>query len=405
MPSARGQFKSIHLPPVAIAFCLLFLCSCATWNSTPLPLPPETNLNPQAGRGDGIIIKLRLEDGEELPFVVDTGSPATALDKSLEPKLGRRLGTRTETYAYYGKKSMGLYHAPKLFLNGVQLQTGSRIFTDDFSSTLNFTNHWFAGILGMDCLRHYCIQFDFANGKIRFLDPNEKMNGEDLGEAFPLTILFGGLFAHADFFGTGKVYFRPDTGAVSEIDAELSHKLFQRELKMQNLLLEGNISTNGPNFAARSKTIFGSQTYTNLLFLEKTGRPWYDHDWLNLQFLARNLVTFNFPKRKMYLKQQSSGPLASHYFIIFEAQQFLVALGKKGQLPGLPDHLHGHFSTQNDRDLDTYPLSLAFDIRRKNDASVYHYSVIRESKDQPWKLQKAWRADANGKTLEEYPVP
>jgi hypothetical protein len=401
MCSTRGKLKPIHFPLLAAIFCLLLLCSCATQNINRLELPPETDLNPQAGRGDWILVKLCLEDGEELPFIVDTGAPITILDQSLEAKLGERLGTRTKTYGYLGKKRMGLYHAPKLFLNGIPLQTGSRIYTDDVAA---LSDHASLGILGVDCLRHYCVQFDFANRKIRFLHP-DRMSGEDLGEAFPLTILFGGVFARADFFGAGKVYFRPDTGAIFENDAVLSPKLFQRELKKQNPLLIGNLPANGPNFAAFSKGIFGGQTYTNLLFTEAKDMAWENQDMLNLQFLARHLVTFDFPKRTLYLKQQSVGPLASHYFLIVEAEQFLVALGNKGQLPGLTNHQQVHFSAWNNGNFDAYPLSITFDLRRKSDASIYHYSVIRESKDAPWKLQKAWRADNHGHTLEEYPIP
>lgn len=392
--------KLVYFTSFAIAFCPLLFCSCATQNPNHPPLPPETNLNPKAGCGDWIVVKLHLEDGEELPFVLDTGAPVTILDKSLESKLGERLGTRIRTYGYLGKKRMGLYHAPKLFLEGVPLQSGSRVYTDDLAS---MAKNSFMGILGVDCLQNYCIQFDFASRKMRFLNPDE-MNDNDWGKAFPLTILFGTVFAYADFFGAGNVHFRPDTGAIPENDAVLSRKLFQRELKKQTLIQTWEASTNGPDMAAFSKGIFGGQTYTNLLFMEAKGLAWEDQDMLNLQFLARHLVTFNFPKRKMYLKQQSVGPLFSQYFIEAEAEQFLVALERKGRLPGLNHDPQGDFFVSKDSGFETYPFSITFDFRKKGVASVYHYSLIQESKNQSWKLQKTWQTDSNGKTLEEYPI-
>jgi len=85
--------------------CLMILSSCATapiWfvdDSIRPPLPAETSLHKGAGRGDNLFVTLRLETGEELLFLVDTGSPCTFLDKSMDPKLGKRLGT---------KKSSGL---------------------------------------------------------------------------------------------------------------------------------------------------------------------------------------------------------------------------------------------------------------------------------------------------------
>ncbi len=56
-------------------------------------LPADVSMNKEAGRGNWLFVTLRLESGEELPFFVDTGMTLTLLDKSLEPKLGKRLGT------------------------------------------------------------------------------------------------------------------------------------------------------------------------------------------------------------------------------------------------------------------------------------------------------------------------
>jgi hypothetical protein len=53
---------------------------------------------------------------------------------------------------------------------------------------------------------------------------------------------------------------------------------------------------------------------------------------IGLRFLARHLVTLNFPKRTMYLKRTSPGPLVDE-----DAQQaakFLKGLKQAGELPG-----------------------------------------------------------------------
>jgi hypothetical protein len=49
--------------------------------------------------------------------------------------------------------------------------------------------------------------------------------------------------------------------------------------------------------------------------------------------------------------------------------------------------------------------SATVDARKKDDPSTYHYTVIRAAKNGSWKLQKAWRTDQDGKTIEEFPVP
>jgi hypothetical protein len=59
-----------------------------------------------------------------------------------------------------------------------------------------------------------------------------------------------------------------------------------------------------PGMACFSTSVWGALTYSNLVI--QSGRP----DLLGLKFLARHKVTFNFPKRVMYLRPISAEPLA-----------------------------------------------------------------------------------------------
>src|SRR5882724_2365297 len=161
--------------------CLMILSSCATapiWfvdDSIRPPLPAETSLNKGAGRGDNLFVTLRLETGEELLFLVDTGSPCTFLDKSMHPKLGKRLGTQKVRWLGGkggGKGRAGVYKAPKLYLNGTELVTAPRVLTLDLTPLPLLPGRPVRGILGMDCLRHYCVRLDFEFGKMRFLEPD-----------------------------------------------------------------------------------------------------------------------------------------------------------------------------------------------------------------------------------------
>jgi hypothetical protein len=44
-------------------------------------------------------------------------------------------------------------------------------------------------------------------------------------------------------------------------------------------------------------------------------------------------------------------------------------------------------------------------INERGDPSTFHYAVVRESKDMPWKLQKAWRTGTSERKDQEYPAP
>src|SRR5690242_8731403 len=153
-----------------------------------LQRPADVVINDDAGRGSLLILKLRLESGEELPFVVDTGSPVTLLDQSLESKLGKRLGT--SVLHHFGEKLQShIYAAPKIFLNGTLLRTGDRVWTGDFKELPHLAGLPTMGILGMDCLTHYCLQLDFERRELRFLN-SDQLEPVQLGRRYPIHYSF-----------------------------------------------------------------------------------------------------------------------------------------------------------------------------------------------------------------------
>jgi hypothetical protein len=83
---------------------------------------------------------------------------------------------------------------------------------------------------------------------------------------------------------------------------------------------------------------------------------------------------------------------------ISSAAEFLHNLKEKGRLPGWSKNDKGAI------DLEAYSKSVTFNIRKQGISSSYHYAVTRVSNEGTWKLQKAWRTDRQGRTIEEYPV-
>ena len=67
------MFKPGLLGP---SLSLMVLCCYATENAVGSTLPAEVPINQEAGRGGGLVVTVRLESGEELPFWVDTGTRA-----------------------------------------------------------------------------------------------------------------------------------------------------------------------------------------------------------------------------------------------------------------------------------------------------------------------------------------
>jgi hypothetical protein len=237
-------------------------------------------------------------------FIVDTGGPFCLLDKSLEPMLGKPLKT-TKVNSMYGTETGHLYAAPTLYLGNVQLRTGDRVATWDFKRLSNDLNRMphsnvrLMGLLGMDCLQNYFIQLDFAAGKMRFLDPGQA-GSEDLGKAFPLAVSHGYVFVRENLPGVKNVKSQIDTGC--DYDGWLTPKLFRQWTNSSSSTVHDGVHC--PN------GVFWGYHYTNIdLHRGVNIKGWEPVNGLGLGFLARHLVSFDFPHRTMYLKRTTAGPL------------------------------------------------------------------------------------------------
>jgi hypothetical protein len=370
---------------VITSFWLGLLCSCATRDSIRPNLPAKTSFNRDAGRGGELFLTLRLENGEELLFLVDTGTPGVCLDKSLEPKLGKCYWIQW-VHEFYGITRMKLFRAQNLYLGHTQLQTGNWFSTADLKTLSNAMargthNRPIMGILGMSCLKHYCIQLDFAASTMRFLD-SDKLNTVDLGKAFPLSTIGGKASIRENLVGAKGPGSIIDTGC--NFDGWLTPKLFQQWTDQPK---------SGVNGEARSPNgVLDGDSYPDI-YLSKSG---WGFNGIGLHFLGRHLVTFDFPTRTMYLKRTSVGPLVDEDSVA--AVNFLRNLKLKGQLPGWSKNDQGRIY------VETPLFSGTVDAIKDGGQYTYHFAVVRASKEADWELQRAWQTDASGQIKAEYPI-
>jgi len=386
--------KILTLRALGIVSGFLLASFYAAAASTDPHLPAETAMNKEAGRGGLLFVTLRLDDGEELPFLFDTGATGTVFDKSLEYKLGKRLGIESSS-GWGAKGKANTFAAPKLYLGNTLLRTGDKIWTSDL-------NHP-SGILGMDCLKHYCIQMDFEAGKMRFLD-SDTLNIAQLGKAYPLVlkgnlpfILYPGLLG----------------GSNSNVLIDMGCRVDGLAQKTETSSLVRFL----PDCA------WDGLSYSNIAVAA------VDHaNVLGIRFFARHLVTLDFPKGVMYLKQISCSSLVSDGSMKFSNEEieapvkFLEMLRGNGQLPGSSKDDEAAICLEAYSNFDSKspdPKSLAyvkayfdsnhkavtFTSQHRIDGSLYHCTVSRASRDNSWKMEKAWRTKEGGKTVEEYSVP
>ncbi len=401
-----GMILKPRIWEMALGF--LLLCYSAAADSLPAGLrpmvtefPADIAMNKDAGQGGLLFLTVRLENGEELPFVLDTGCPTTCFDQSLETKLGKRI--RTETLWAFGIKSqINVYSAPRLYLGKTLLvKTGPFVVTHDCSQMSKSVGRPIMGILGMDILQHYCMQLDFQAGKLRFLD-FEHVDQNDWGRAFSLFSMNDGCFCiSANFVGIPDAYSLIDSGC--NYDGWLTPQLYQ--------LWTNQPVAAGDNFARFPNGVLAGEIYSNLDLhgvdpkLYNSGDEHIKFNGIGLQFLARNLVTLDFPQQTLYLKRTDVSPVA-HQDVkhdVKEAEKVIVDLQAKNQLPGWPQN--NGLTTNNVQFQYDYPDSVTFNIIKKDDSSSYHYAISRVSKYAPWQLQRAWQTDDRGNTMKEYPVP
>lgn len=287
---------------LSILFSIL-ISSCAApmgqTQNAEFGLPEEVQMDRYAGLGNPVLVTVHLQSGAEFRCIVDTGSPWSLLPKSVESQLGKRLATvKASTSLDSPRENMNLYQSPVVYLGNTRLAMGERV------------GIWGGaiGILGMDCLCHYCLQLDFQERKIRFLDPNRPKSGE-LGKPFPLLKSPYTYVRQPGLFGKKDVKLLVDTG--DAIDARVEEDVFKRladgkNTKLVPIKIIGEIAKGSPipKLIMVPNCAWNGESYTNVI-LEK-GRP----TLIGLRFLGRHTVTFDFPNRMMYLKRSGTDAAA-----------------------------------------------------------------------------------------------
>jgi hypothetical protein len=132
-----------------------------------------------------------------------------------------------------------------------------------------------------------------------------QLGEQELGRPFPLFLSWGDLTIRETFMETERARIGVDTGNWN--DGALGIKGFQRAVdKQYEIVIRQPRVTGGPpkRVALFREGVFACERYTDLILME---RP--NVNLIGLRFLARHLVTFNFPDRKLYLKKNSSDPL------------------------------------------------------------------------------------------------
>ncbi len=258
-------------------------------------------------------------DGAQRTFVFDTGATSTILSARHKSRLGKRI-----LWPYYVKGAEGtrakaeLYQAPEMHVGPIDLRKViSYVTAIDFEQS---GASRFDGIIGMDILQHYVVDIDFDQVQVLFLKyvkegesslSSSSPVGNKWGTAIPLRLswLKCSPYVRGTFSDGSSVEFLIDTGFVSNSAfGRLGDKTFEKihsqayawGMDMGEHTVQGLYeSTRRPNSAVLVESFsLGSSTYEDVAL--RRGQ----RSILGMGILCRYNVAFDFPNRKMYLRQR-----------------------------------------------------------------------------------------------------
>jgi hypothetical protein len=236
--------------------------------------------------------------GRKYLFLVDTGATLNCFDRSLP--LGKPKGELVAE-APDGPAKIPLYDPPDAAVGGWALRSGQPVAGLDFKKFEEASGYEFLGILGMDFLRNHIIQIDFDAGKLTFL----KEAGREPGVAVPIIFSRQNRPCVAmDIGGWGREEFLVDTGCFkpgsgclrSDLFASLLEKKHVKEVGQANYMtLKGESEE---RIGKVRRIAVGELSVRDAVF-GGTGTG----NVLGLGYLSRYTVTFDFPRKMMYLKK------------------------------------------------------------------------------------------------------
>jgi hypothetical protein len=298
-----------------LLFCfgLYGSCALAADRQPPQPaLPLEQEIGETVGRGDPLVLQLRVSGPQEETagsFLVDTGSAVTILDKSFESLLGKSRGKQRLNLVFAGRaiESVNVYDAPRLYLGKVQLLTGRTVLTSDLGES--GANGGCEAILGMDCLKHYCIQMDFAARKMRFLD-SDALKPDGLGRAFSMDRKAEIAVASMKLLGDKSLRLVLDTGFYQYGDGMLRSGILRSALQNHPAKNLGRCPGLGREIFCFETIDVGGESYKDLSFADVPIEGGEVEGFIGLSFVRRHVATFDFPKGVLYLRPTERAPEA-----------------------------------------------------------------------------------------------
>jgi hypothetical protein len=238
--------------------------------------------------------------GKTYTCLLDTGSAVGIYDPSLP--LGKVAET-LEVESANGPITLSKHAPPKALLGDMALHEHGVgfVLAYDFTKVRQVAGEPLFGVIGMDFLYRRVVQVDFDAGEVRFLREASANCGQEC--ALKIEGPWRAPLVKIKIADVGEPWFLIDSGLCSLDSGGLEKNLFNALVEKKHLEVVGSTLSETAKGTHSSRVAQGK-----LLALGdfKVNNPIVDEsraNVLSLNFLARFLVTFDFPNAKMYLKK------------------------------------------------------------------------------------------------------
>jgi Aspartyl protease len=248
----------------------------------------------------GNLLQIPVRIGEnDRRFIVDTGASLTVLD--VADCDGERLAA-VRAHTPSADVTLNLHTPPEAWIGNLPLRPLPCVGGYDLKRLSRGLEQSIDGILGMDFLSRYVVHINFDEGKLLFL----KSLPENAGESMPLACdLESGLpWVFAEPSSGATLPFLVDTGACTSFSGALGSPALKQVAKRRALPVAGSddfVDLSGSS----SKKLYsgdllrmGSFAVKEPVFVEVAVAS-----SLDLGFWSRFVVTFDFPKNKLYVRK------------------------------------------------------------------------------------------------------
>jgi hypothetical protein len=286
------------------------------------------------GRGDVICVPVTL-GGKERMFVVDTGCSDTVVDSALVRHLGPEI-TGREITAASGESVTGKRYQFRFFsVGGKSLPTAGYVCAMDCGLFRKALGRPIEGIIGVDVLSSYVVRFDFGR---RVLEIGDVALEQDVGVTFPLRWHGRGPAIATDWGGLPERVVDLDSGAVNSSSSEDLIGKFGKEVVTEYATpyFDASGEHDSSYYLVRRQWTFAGVAFQNKMLNR--------NDWnlMGLDVLTDFVVTFDFPKERIYFKKLKDAhkgvvPTNSLHLMLDNERFFLHHLDEFGKSQGLQD--------------------------------------------------------------------